>query len=129
MTRVAAGRDFQSRVMGDTASTGTGIYSSANFIALTENATAPADSDTVLAGELTSGGFTRAIAAYAHGAGTSTYTLTKTFTSSDATSRVLQKIAVFNALSGGTMVFETAIPSPPTLVSGDQVALTETVTI
>lgn len=129
MTRVAAGRDFQSRVMADTASTGTGSYAAANYIALTETATAPADADTALTGELTAGGLGRAQAAYAHGAGASTYTLTKTFTSSDATARTIQKIGVFNAATVGTMVFETAVPSPPQLVSGDQVALTETVTL
>ena len=99
------------------------------YIALTETATAPADASTALTGELAAGGFARAIAVYAHTAGASTYTLTKTFTSADATTRTLQKIGVFNAATVGTLVFETAIPSPPTLVSGDQVALTETVTI
>lgn len=127
--RVAAGRDFQSRVMGDTASTGTGSYAAANWIALTETATAPADADTALAGELTAGGFVRAQAAYSHGAGASNYVLTKTFTSADATTRVIQKIGLFNASTVGTMVFETAVPSPPSLVSGDQVALTQTITL
>ena len=127
--RVSSGRDLQSRVLGDTASTGTGLYSSATFIALTENATAPADADTALLGELTTGGFARAQAAYAHTNGTATYTLTKTFTSADATTRTLQKIGVFNAATAGTLMFETAIPSPPALVSGDQVALTEQVSI
>ena len=129
MTRVAAGRDFQSNVMGATASTGTGIYAAANWIALTETATAPADADTALAGELVGTGLIRAQAAFAHGAGATTYTLSKTFTSGDATTRTLQKIGVLNASTVGTLVFETAIPSPPTLVSGDQVALTETVTL
>lgn len=127
--RVAAGRDFQSNVMGATASTGTGIYAAANYIALTETATAPADGNTTLTGELAAGGLNRQQAVFAHGAGTSTYTLTKTFTSSDGTARTLQKIGVFNAASVGTLVFETAIPSPPTLVSADQVIITETVTI
>jgi len=115
--------------MGDTASTGTGVYAPARFIAVTENATAPADGDTALAGELSAGGFIRATAAYAHTNGASTYTLTITFTSSDASARTIQKVGVFNAATTGTMVFETAVPSPPTLVSGDQLTITETVTI
>ena len=127
--RGAPGRDFQARVMGDTASTGTGLYAAANWIALTENATAPADADTALTGELTAGGFARAQAVYAHTAGSSTYTLTKTFTSADATTRTLQKIGVLNLSALGTLVFQTAIPSPPALVSGDQVALTSTVNL
>lgn len=127
--RTDAGKDFQSRVMGDTSSNGTGSYAAANYIALTENATAPAAGDTALTGELTAGGLGRAQATYAHTAGASTYTLTKAFTSSDATPRTINKAAVFNAASGGSMPFETAVPSPPTLVSGDQLTTTETVSI
>lgn len=127
--RVAAGRDFQARVMGDSASTGTGLYASARFLAVTENSTAPADADTALLGELTVGGFARAAATYARTAGTTTYTLSLTLTSADATTRTLQKIGIFNAGTAGTLVFETAIPSPPALVSGDQAALTSTITI
>lgn len=117
--------------MGDGAASGagTGAMRPADYIALTENATAPADSDTALAGELTAGGLGRAQATYAHTAGASTYTLTKTFTSSDATARTINKVGVLNASSTGTLVFETAVPSPPTLVSGDQLTVTETVTI
>lgn len=127
--RTDAGKDFQSKVMGDTASTGTGSYAAANYLALTENATAPAAGDTTLTGELTASGLGRAQATYAHTAGASTYTLTKAFTSSDATPRTINKMAVFNASSAGTMPFESAVPSPPTLVSGDQLTLTETISI
>lgn len=127
--RTDAGKDFQSRVMGDTASTGTGSYAAANYIALTENATAPASGDTTLTAELTLSGLGRAQAAYAHTGGASTYTLTKTFTSADATTRTINKIGVLNASSSGTLVFTTAVPSPPVLVSGDSLTITETVSI
>lgn len=127
--RTNAGRDFQSRVMGDTASTGTGTYAAANYIALTTDATTPALTDTTLTSELTASGLGRAQAVYAHTGGTLTYTLTKTFTSSDATPRTINKIGVFNAVSTGTLVFATAVPSPPTLVSGDSLTITETVDI
>ena len=127
--RVAAGRDHQSRTSYDTASNGTATYAAARYVAVTENATAPADADTALAGELTAFGFARATAAYAHTLGASTVTLTITMTSSDATTRTLQKVGIFNATSAGTMVFETAIPSPPTLVSADAVTFTLTVTL
>lgn len=129
MLRVDAGKDFQSRVMGDSASNGTGAYAPGRFMAVTETATAPAAADTALVGELTAGGFIRVAAAYAHVAASSTYTISNSFTSADATTRTLQKIGIFNALTVGTLVFETAIPSPPALVSGDIVAITETVTI
>jgi hypothetical protein len=127
--RTAAGRDFQSRVMGDTASTGTGSYAAANYIALTESSTAPADSDTALSGELVDSGLARAQATYAHVAGANTYTLTKTFTSGTATARTPAKIGVLNASSGGTLVFTTLITNPPPLQLGDSITITETVTI
>lgn len=127
--RTAAGRDFQSRVMGDTASTGTGSYAAANYIATTENSTAPGDSDTTLTGELTDSGLARAQGAYAHVAGASTYTITKTFTSGTATARTPAKAGLFNASSSGTMAFETPITNPPPLQLGDSITITWTITI
>ena len=127
--RTAAGRDHQARTSFDTASNATATYASARYIAVTENATAPADADTALTGELTLSGFGRATAVYAHTLGATTTTLTITMTSSDATTRTLQKLAIFNATSAGTMAYSTAIPSPPTLVSGDAVTFTSTITM
>lgn len=127
--RTAAGRDFQSRVMGDTASTGTGAYAAANYIAMTENSGAPADGDTTLTGELTDSGLARAQAVYAHVAGATTYTETKTFTSGTATPRTPAKAGLFNASSGGTMAFETLITNPPPLQLGDAITITWTITI
>lgn len=132
--RTDAGKDFQSRVMGDTASTGTGSYAAANYIALTANTTAPAAGDTTLTAEITTagGGLIRAQATYAHTAGASTYTLTKTFTTngSDSLPVTVGKIGVFNASSSGTMVFETLVSPTATLSAvGDQLTITETVTI
>lgn len=134
LTRIArlrtnAGADFQARVMADTASNGTGSYAAANYLALSTDATVPAAGDTTLTGELTASGLGRAQATYAHTNGTTTYTLTKAYTSSDATPRTINKVGVFNATSVGTMVFETALASPPTLQSGDSLTVTETVAL
>lgn len=127
--RTNAGADFQSKVMADTSSNGTGAYAAANYIGLSTDATAPAAGDTTLTGELSGSGLSRAQATYGHTAGASSFTLSKTFTSADATPHTINKIGVFNAASGGTLVFETALTSPPNLVLGDQVTITETVTI
>lgn len=127
--RTAAGRDFQSRVMGDTASTGTGSYAAANYIAMTESSVAPADGDTTLSGELTDSGLARAQGVYAHVAGATTYTITKTFTSGTATARTPAKAGMFNASSSGSMVFETLITNPPALQLGDAITCTWTITI
>lgn len=123
-----AGKDFQSLQMFSTTPGANG----ANYIALTANATAPAAGDTALTGEFAaaSGGLIRAQGTYAHTAGTGTTTITKTFTANanDGASNTVNKAGLFNAASTGTLVLETLVPSPPTLVSGDSVAVTWTQT-
>lgn len=113
--------------MGDTASSGVGAYAPATFIALTANATAPAAASTALTGEIATGTLIRAVATYAHTNGTATYTLTKTFTSDQTVT--IAKIGVFNASTIGTLVFETLLNATASLVSGDQLQITETVTL
>lgn len=125
--RTNAGRDWQARVMGDTAANGTGNYASATWIGLTANTDAPAAGDTTLTGEVTSGTLARAQAAYAHTNGTATYTLTKSFTSDQTIT--IAKIGVFNASSAGTMAFETLLNAVATMVSGDTLNVVETVTL
>jgi hypothetical protein len=105
----------------------------ARVIALSTNATAPAATDTSLVGELNNanGGLNRAKATYSHTIGTAAYTLTNTWTAnaSDGTSNVINKMGVFNTLVSvaGILVFESAVTSPPTLVSGDTIQIVETV--
>lgn len=107
----------------------------AAWFGLTETATAPSASDTQLAGELvvaSSAGLERTMATYAHTGGTATYTLTKAYTLTGATARTIQKVGIFNSSldsANQAMLFETALPSPPTLVTNDQLTVTDTVTI
>lgn len=101
---------------------------SAFWIALTTNTDAPAAGDTSLTSELSADGLSRKTATYAHTDGTATYTLSATWTSSGGTNTVA-KIGVFNSSTGGRMPFTTLISSAPTLISGDQLTVTETVTI
>lgn len=118
------------------------------WIALSTNATAPSTSHVLLdngSGVIAEvfgasmAGLSRQYATYGHTAGASTYTLTKQFTmtgSDPQSSNVIQKIGVFahgvtaspSASTSGTMLFETALTAPPTLVTGDQLTITETVT-
>lgn len=124
--RTNAGTDFQALVMGG-ASNGTGTSAPANYIGLTANSTAPAAADTTLTGEIASGSLVRAQATYSHTTGAASYTLQKTFTSDQTV--VIAKIGVFNAATGGTMVFETLLNATASLVSGDQLTITETVNL
>ncbi|GGK61471.1 hypothetical protein Sme01_03170 [Sphaerisporangium melleum] len=124
------GRDFVADSLGKSASR----PAVADYIALTANSTSPSAADTTLSGEITTsgGGLVRAQATYAHTNGQATYTLTKTFTAngSDSLPVTIAKIGVFNASSGGTLVYETLLGATATLsASGDALAITETVTI
>lgn len=118
--RTNAGSDFQSAQMGGSASA-----TSAQYMGLTANATAPAATDTTLTAEIASGTLIRAIASYAHTTGTASYTLSKTFTSDQTVT--IAKIGIFNASSAGTMVFTTLLNATAALVSGDTLSVTETV--
>lgn len=97
------------------------------WLAVTENATAPAVGDTTLTSELTGDGFARALGTYAHTGGATSFTISKTFTATGT--RTINKEAMFIAQNGGRMPFESAEPNPPTLVSGDTLAQTVTISI
>ncbi len=125
--RVNTGTDFQAGVMADTSSNGTGAYAAANWMGLTANSSTPLVTDVSLTGEVVSGTLVRAQCAYAHTMGTSSYTLTNTFTSDQ--SITINKIGIFNASSGGIMVFETLLDAAAVMISGDQILVVETVNL
>lgn len=101
------------------------------YMALTENAAAASAASTALTGEITTGGLARALATYAHTAATATLTLSKTFTAS-ASFPDVRKIGEFtasNSTAAGVLVYETVLNAAAVLVSGDQLAVTHTITI
>ena len=118
--RTTAGIDWQSAVMGSASQP-----AAMRYIALTADSAAPAAGDTTLASELSTSGMSRVLATYAHTAGANTFTQSNTFTATGTVT--INKEGLFNASSVGTLGFESAEPSPPTLVSGD--TLTETITV
>lgn len=128
--RTNAGADFQAKQMGGAAS----ATAVAKWMALTANATAPAAGDTTLTGEITTagGGLVRAAGTYAHTGGAASYTVSNTFTAngSDSLPVTIAKAGVFDAASGGNLVFETLLTTTATLsASGDALTLTQTVTL
>jgi hypothetical protein len=100
------------------------------YMALTENAGAASASDTSLTGEITTGGCGRALATYAHTLGASTATLAKTF-SVGATFPAIHKIGLFQSAtaSGALMSFEVVLNADASVVSGDTLACTWTLTL
>jgi hypothetical protein len=110
----------------------------AMFMALTLNSSAAVATDTALTGELATAGsgLIRKIAAWAHTATATTYTMAATFTATatdQATgSQAVAKGGMFNSIkaSTGIMQFETLLNAPATLVvTGDQTTITQTVTM
>lgn len=104
-----------------------------NFMGLSANATAASGANTTLPAEIATagGGLLRAQATYAHTPGTNTSTLTKTFTANgtDALPVTVAKIGVLNAITVGTLGYETLLGTSATLsLSGDNVAITHTIT-
>lgn len=122
---------------GGSATTGIGYIvlsvgqNPASWLGVTSDATAPTTADTTLAAELTTNGFSRAVGSWAHTAnGGTTFTLLHLWTATGT--QTINNEAVFGAATttaGGVMPFKSAEPSPPTLVSGDTLQNTVTVTI
>ena len=102
----------------------------ANFIALTEATITPAAGDTSLSSEISSNGLSRAAATTkTHSSGANTSVIAKTFTASGSFTSVLAS-ASFTASSSGTMVHEANFSTGSgTLISGDQLAVTWTITL
>jgi hypothetical protein len=127
--RVATGRTAQAKLMSDTASNGTGTYAPACFLAVSANTATVLDADNTLAGEVTTGTLIRAQALFTYTTGASSYTLTKTFTSDQTI--VLGKLGVFQVVTPatGAPMFLSLISPTASTISGDQVALTETVNL
>ena len=100
------------------------------YIALTENAGAANAADTSLTGEITTGGCGRALGLYAHTLGAATYTLSKTFAVT-ATFPAIHKAGLFpsSTASGAIMAFETVLNADASVINGDSLAVTWTVTL
>ena len=99
------------------------------YIAVTTDTAAASASDTTLASEISTGGLARADASTnTHTTGTNTTTLAKTFTAS-ATHTAVHKSGTFDASSSGIMYHEAVFASDATLVSGDTLTVTWTLTL
>jgi hypothetical protein len=127
-----AGRNWGASALGDRSGSRAAV---ADYLALTEDATAPSAGETTLTGEIAtaSGGLIRKVATYGHTTDAATYTLTATFTAngSDVLPSTPAKVGVFNAASAGIMPWSALMsPSSALLAAvGDSVLITETVTL
>lgn len=105
------------------------------FMALSSTVQSGSAADVVLAGELTTNGFSRvAYTTLTHTLASASYTLATTFTAtgtstinSEALMGASGTAGVATAANSGVMSFESAEPNAPTLVSGDTLAQSVTV--
>ncbi len=102
----------------------------ARYMAITENAGAASAASTALTGELTTGGCSRALATYAHTLASATYTLVKAY-SVTATFPAIHKMGMFHTGVGtaGSMMFEAVLDADASVVNGDTLTVTDTVTV
>lgn len=99
------------------------------YMALTENASAASAATTTLTGEITTGGCGRALATYAHTLGTSTATLSKTF-SVTGTFPAIHKVGLSQYSTASSQVgFEAVLNADASVVSGDTLAVTWTLSL
>ena len=101
----------------------------AQYIALTTDSSAASAGNTTLTSEISTNGLARAQATtITHTDNTNTTTLAKTFTAS-GTHTAVHRSGLFNASSSGIMVHEAVFSSDATLVSGDTLTVTWTITL
>lgn len=118
--RTNAGGDWQASVMANTSAP----PATCNYIALSNDSTAPAPSDTSVASEIAANGLSRAQGTYAHTTGTSSFTVQKVFSATGT--QASQKAGLLNASSSGTLCFENTY-TQVTVNNGDTLTVTWTV--
>lgn len=100
----------------------------ADWMAVSNNATAPAATDTTLAGELSTNGFDRDNSTYAHTPGAATLTLTSTWTATGTVASI-HKMGLFTANAAGTLVYTTAFSVDASVTADDTLEVTDTITL
>lgn len=113
-----------------------GTIGSVRFMGLTTDAAAASAADTVLATEITNNGANRQLATYAHTFGNATLTLQKAFAIT-GTLTAIHKMGLFCSLPqggttatlGGPVFFETVLNADATVVNGDTLTVTDTITL
>jgi hypothetical protein len=101
------------------------------FMGLTTDAAAANASDTVLATEITTNGGSRSKATYAHTGGTATLTLQVAYSISGSFTAI-HKMGLFtaaNTTAAGILCFESVLNADATVVSGDTLTVTDTITL
>jgi hypothetical protein len=132
-SRVDAGAALTASLISGTTLGGISSPSAAKYIAVSPTTLTPAKGDTTLSGELSTNGFTRALAtagtytAPASLDGAASYVLTKTFTATGA--QTVASAAIFDAVSTGNMFVEGNLASSATLAINDTLQISWTINL
>ena len=119
------GRDFFHEQIYTNVAAGT---QGGNEMAISDDATAVTDGDSLLTGEITTGGLIRAVATtLTHVTASNSTTLAITYTATAAFT-ALHKAALFNASTVGTMTHAAVFSTDVTLAIDDTVTVTWTLT-
>lgn len=132
-SRVDAGAALCASLISGTTLGGISSPATAKYIAVSPNTLTAAHGDTTLSGELSTNGFTRALAtagtytAPASLDGAASYVLTKTFTATGA--QTVASAAIFDAASTGNMFVEGNFASSATLATNDTLQVNWTINL
>jgi hypothetical protein len=109
---------------------GAGGIGAIRFMAVTTDSAAASATDTVLPTENNANGVARALATFAHTMGTATYTLLKSWSPS-GTITAIHKMGLYPHMVAtvGPVVFESVLNADATVVNGDTLQITDTVTL
>lgn len=99
-----------------------------NYIGLSNDATAPAATDTTLTGELSGNGLDRAQGTVTPPTGSGNQTVIQKVFTYTGSSQSVQKSALFTAVTSGVMAHEVTF-TPRSLGSGDTLTITYTITM
>jgi len=132
-SRVDAGAALSASLISGTTLGGISSPAAAKYIACSPTTLTPAKGDTTLSGELSTNGFTRALAtagtytAPASLDGAASYILSKTFTATGG--QTVASAAIFDAASTGNMFVEGNLASSATLATNDTLQINWTVNL
>lgn len=107
----------------------TALFSGTLYLALSTDATAPATGDTAISGEQAANGLARKVVTVTHTNGTKVWTFAGTFTYTGSGAVSIQKIALFDAATGGNLLTEDVITAATFAVSGDNGSFSVTFTL
>lgn len=98
----------------------------AKYMGISADVTSPLVTDIVLAGEITSNGLGRKPATYGHTNGTAIFTQQVTWDTITGVQNGISKMALFTAITGGVMIFETMLAVAKSVSNSDSLTVTWT---